>query len=370
MIAHHLSPFLSRLDMALSNNKTSKAFLGKPISLTLLAITTAFLTACNGSAPNNTAESKASTAVSNSKTSVKANTASTPTSCLEQFHQTTPPTLQKENSKKANYALCYQGFSVLYSGVSKTPLWVAEYLTPERLSVKIKREDSFHEETRIPAQHRALLNDYRGSGYDRGHMAPNADMNNTESQYDSFTLTNMVPQAAKNNQDVWRSLEGATRNMVTKYKQSAYVITGPTYEGKEIQQIGKGVLVPTAVYKAIYFPDSGVIGAYYAENHNQVETAELMSVCALERKIGINLFPHLDDEKKRQIYDLPLSAGAIKANQPIKLLKTDNKGKCADPVSAEQQKWQQQQFKPNNFKELSYPQSTTSSKKLKAQESA
>lgn len=64
----------------------------------------------------------------------------------------------------------------MYSGVSKTPLWVAEYLNPQRLSTKIKREDNFHEESRVAERHRALLSDYRGSGYDRGHMAPNGDM--------------------------------------------------------------------------------------------------------------------------------------------------------------------------------------------------
>lgn len=62
----------------------------------------------------------------------------------------------------------------------------------------------------------ALLSDYRGSGYDRGHMAPNGDMPNKESQSDSFSLSNMVPQAPKNNQEVWRKLEEATRAIVTK----------------------------------------------------------------------------------------------------------------------------------------------------------
>ena len=58
----------------------------------------------------------------------------------------------------------------MYSGVSKTPLWVAEALTPQRLSQKIPREDSFHEENNVATEHRATLSDYRGSGYDRGHM--------------------------------------------------------------------------------------------------------------------------------------------------------------------------------------------------------
>ena len=114
--------------------------------------------------------------------------------CLSQFYRDIPPVLAKDSLQKNSYALCFHDFNVMYSGVSKTPLWVAEKLTPQRLSNRIKREDNFHEETRIPEMHRALLSDYRGSGYDRGHMAPNGDMGNTTAQYDSFSLANMVPQ--------------------------------------------------------------------------------------------------------------------------------------------------------------------------------
>ena len=114
--------------------------------------------------------------------------------CLNQFYREQPPVLIKESLKKNSYPLCFNGFNVMYSGVSKTPLWTAEYLSPQRLSQKIKREDNFHEEPRVNATHRALLSDYRGSGYDRGHMSPNADMPNKESQFDSFSLANMVPQ--------------------------------------------------------------------------------------------------------------------------------------------------------------------------------
>lgn len=114
--------------------------------------------------------------------------------CLEQFYRDIPPFLAKASLNKASYPLCFNGFNVMYSGVSKTPLWVAEALTPTRLSQKIPREDSFHEEKKLKAEHRATLSDYKASGYDRGHMAPNGDMPSKASQNDSFSLANMVPQ--------------------------------------------------------------------------------------------------------------------------------------------------------------------------------
>ena len=121
-------------------------------------------------------------------------TQSTQSTCLKQFYRSEPPYLSKASLQKNTTALCFNGFNVMYSGVSKTPLWSAEYLSPARLSQKIKREDSFHEETRLPASDRAVLSDYKGSGYDRGHMSPNADMPDKQSQADSFSLANMVPQ--------------------------------------------------------------------------------------------------------------------------------------------------------------------------------
>jgi len=263
--------------------------------------------------------------------------------CLKQFYRDVPPLLSKDSLKKDSYALCFNDFNVMYSGISKTPLWSAEYLTPERLSIKIKREDNFHEETRVKLAHRALLSDYRGSGYDRGHMAPNGDMNNTAAQYDSFSLANMVPQAPKNNQEVWRKLEEAVRSVVTKQHKDAYVLTGPVFEGKRLKTIGKGVIVPTAVYKAVYLPKQGIIGAYYAPNNNS-QQVKVVSVCYLEEKLGINLFPQLTEQQKRNVYQLPLSAVQVKPNKDISYSHWDGQSQCAEEAKTDAIQVQQREF--------------------------
>lgn len=265
--------------------------------------------------------------------------------CLDQFYRDIPPYLVKESLTKNSYPLCYNGFNVMYSGVSKTPLWVAESLTTQRLSTKIKREDNFHEESRVSAKHRATLADYRGSGYDRGHMAPNADMSNKEAQFHSFSLANMVPQAPKNNQQVWRELEEATRAFVTKQKNEVYVITGPIFAGKKLKTIGNGVIVPTAVYKAIYIPKTDVIGVYYAPNDDSLKV-EIISVCALEEKTGINFFPQLTAEQKRNTYQLPLTANQVKANKKIEYLQWDAESQCAEDIANQDLKALQKQFEP------------------------
>ena len=268
--------------------------------------------------------------------------------CMSQFYREIPPFLAKESLQKNTYPLCFNGFNVMYSGVSKTPLWVAESLTPSRLSQKIPREDNFHEELRIPTEYRATLSDYKASGYDRGHMAPNADMPNKASQSDSFSLANMVPQAPKNNQKVWRELEEATRAIVTKQKHDVYVVTGPTFTSKKLKTIGKNnVIVPTAVFKAIYIPKTGAIGAYYAPNDNSL-TVRVVSVCALEEQLGMNLFPQLTEEQKRNTYKLPLTANAVKANKEIEYSHWDSESQCAEDVSADQIQALKSKFKSDS----------------------
>jgi len=267
--------------------------------------------------------------------------------CLDQFYRDIPPYLAKKSLTKNAFPLCFNGFNVMYSGVSKTPLWVAEALTPQRLSHKIPREDNFHEESSIKAEYRATLADYKASGYDRGHMAPNADMPNKDAQFDSFSLANMVPQAPKNNQQVWRELEEATRAIVTKQKQEVYVVTGPVYSAKKLKTIGNGVIVPTATYKAIYMPKTGAAGVYYADNtlKDTAPKVQVISICALEELTGINIFPQLTEDQKRNTYNLPLKASAVKATQKIAYSHWDAESQCAEEVSADELTVLQKKFK-------------------------
>lgn len=269
------------------------------------------------------------------------------TACLDQFYRDIPPYLAKQSLNKNTYPLCFNGFNVMYSGVSKTPLWVAEALTPQRLSQKIPREDSFHEELSIKSEHRATLSDYKASGYDRGHMAPNADMPNKASQNDSFSLANMVPQAPKNNQQIWRELEEATRAIVTRHKYDVYVVTGPIFAAKKLKTIGKGVIVPTAVFKAIYIPKTGAIGAYYAPNNNSLQV-KVVSICYLEEQLGMNLFPQLTEEQKRNTYNLPLKATAVKANKDIAYSHWDAESQCAEEVNSDTLATLQKEFKSSS----------------------
>ena len=229
--------------------------------------------------------------------------------CSQSFYGGVYPEFTNPKLSDNTQALCMDGFAVMYSGVSRTPLWSAEYLDRKRLqqAKEIDREDSFHEESRLPKSMRAKLSDYSGSGYDRGHLAPNGNMANRSQQYDSFSLANIAPQSPRNNRYIWRNIESATRYLTQQYGE-VYTITGVAFTSKKTKQLADRVLVPSHFFKAVYIPASNQAGVYYAPN-DESERIEVISLDALTAKIGIDVLPVLDAQTKAQAFDLPLKAG-------------------------------------------------------------
>ena len=231
------------------------------------------------------------------------------TQCSESFYGGVYPEFTNPKLSKDTQSLCLDGFAVMYSGLSRTPLWSAEYLDRKRLqqAKEIDREDSFHEESRLPKSMRAKLSDYSGSGYDRGHLAPNGNMANRSQQYDSFSLANIAPQSPRNNRYIWRNIESATRYLTQQYGE-VYTITGVAFTSKKTKQLADRVLVPSHFFKAVYIPASNQAGVYYAPN-DESERIEVISLDELTAKIGIDVLPVLDVQTKAQAFDLPLKAG-------------------------------------------------------------
>jgi endonuclease G len=200
--------------------------------------------------------------------------------------------------------LCFNVFTVMHSGLTRTPLWSAEHLEAHEVesAQQLTRENSFHAETRLPAAQRAELADYARSGFDRGHMAPNGDMPDRDSQRDSFSLANIVPQDGENNRHLWAGIEGVVRKMAKK-EGELYVVTGPAFLGSNVQKIGN-VLVPTHLYKLVYSPRQNAGAAWFVENTADAKP-NVIPIPELERIIGINLLPALSDEEKEKVLVLP-----------------------------------------------------------------
>ena len=231
------------------------------------------------------------------------------TQCSESFYDGNYPEFTNPKLSKDTQLLCFDGFAVIYSGVSRTPLWSAEYLDRKRLqqAKEIDREDSFHEESKLPKSMGANLSDYSGSGYDRGQLAPNGNMGNRSQQYDSFSLANITLHSPRNNHYIWRNIESATRYLTQKHGE-VYTITGVAFTDKKVKQLAGRVLVPSQFFKAVYIPALNQAGVYYAPN-DESEHIEVISVDELTGQIGIDVFPILERSVKAEVLELPLKAG-------------------------------------------------------------
>jgi endonuclease G, mitochondrial len=198
--------------------------------------------------------------------------------CTDQFYHGVPPALQTGTTDGKLRTLCFDGFAVLHSGLSRTPLWSAEHLTADRIAAAraLPRKDSFHAEANLSKDERAELADYAHSPYDRGHMAPDGDMADPASEHDSFSLANMIPQVPSVNRGIWAQLEGKVRGLATRDGE-VYVVTGPIFAGSTLLQLHDRVLVPSGMFKAVYDPKQGWAGAYVVDN---VEGATAREVTA------------------------------------------------------------------------------------------
>ena len=214
--------------------------------------------------------------------------------CRQLFVNGTPPVVSGRNAVQAR-ALCYSQFAVLHSGLSHTPVYVAERLNRSMLlnARENQRADKFFVDARLPARERAELTDYQGSGYDRGHMAPAGDMATTEAMAQSFSLANMVPQAPVNNRKAWADIEKATRHYIMRSAGDVFVITGPVFE-KSSPTIGtNNVWVPQHLFKLVYDPSAKRAWSHWLENSDEARVSKPISYDELVRRTGIEFLPGL-----------------------------------------------------------------------------
>ena len=117
-------------------------------------------------------------------------------------------------------------FITCHDNVHRVPEWVSYHLTAESLSGDAERRDDFRPDPDLSELHRAELDDYVGSGYDRGHMAPAAAFRRSEeAMSETFKLSNMAPQTPTLNRVMWRLLEDDVRELAG-LAGSIWVFTG------------------------------------------------------------------------------------------------------------------------------------------------
>lgn len=198
------------------------------------------------------------------------------------------PAQQIPSSTQTGRDLCFDDFAIYYSPSDKKPIYTVEKLNGEQLqATRPRRTNQFYEEARLPFSERALLADYRGSGYDRGHNVPAGDMTRERGMAQSFSLANIMPQARQNNQGIWaKRVEEPTRMYIKRAAGDVYVFTGSV---GNLGSIGKSkVTIPSHIYKLVYDPNKKLAWAYWLENTDDAQMSAPISYAELVQKTGIN----------------------------------------------------------------------------------
>ncbi|MCV2371363.1 DNA/RNA non-specific endonuclease [Paucibacter oligotrophus] len=187
--------------------------------------------------------------------------------------------------------LCYGSFAVLHSGDTKTPVFVAQRLNKQALGGIKRQNDRFFADARLPRAERAELDDYKRSGYSRGHMAPSGDMATEEALAQSFSLANMVPQSIRHNSGAWSKIEQDTRKYVQRANGDVFVITGPVFDSGSLRIGENGVRVPTHVFKLVFDSQTRKAWAHWQRNADDEVASKPISYSELVQRTGVQWLP-------------------------------------------------------------------------------
>jgi endonuclease G len=189
-------------------------------------------------------------------------------------------------------------YSTLYNHSAHQPLWVAYTITPESITGSAERTNKFMKDPAISPS-TCVSGDYAKSGFDRGHLAPAADMKfSQEAMKESFYMSNICPQRPGLNRLIWKSLETQVRNWA-KMSKSIFVVAGPIF-AKDIphETIGKKnkIFVPEYFFKALLDTNGSdrMIGFIFKNSSSNLSISEhAVSIDKIEEYIGRDLFPQL-----------------------------------------------------------------------------
>ncbi|XP_063754307.1 endonuclease G, mitochondrial isoform X2 [Eleginops maclovinus] len=199
-----------------------------------------------------------------------------------------------------------ESYVTSYDPRTRTASWVIERLNPASLSGPSDRKScNFKEDDR------STNADYRGSGFDRGHLAAAANHKwSQKAMQDTFYLSNVAPQNPHLNQNTWNNLEMLCRSL-TKHYLNVYVCTGPLYlprqeaDGKlyvQYQVLGSNhVAVPTHFFKVLILEQldgRGVeLRSYVLPNEPIDEKVPLerflVPIETIERAAGLQFVPNI-----------------------------------------------------------------------------
>ena len=198
-----------------------------------------------------------------------------------------------------------EGYALGYIEKHEQAAWVVYRLTrSEVLAKAVKRTNRFAEDPEIPTGS-ATAADYRRSGYDRGHLAPAADMAfSVQTMKDSFYYSNMSPQRPQFNRGIWKDLEEQIRQFAIE-EGEIYVVTGPVLSDEKNITIGPNkVTVPSHFYKVVFdlTPPQKMIGFILPNQGNKADLRTFaVTVDKVEELTGLDFFSTIPQPHQEQL---------------------------------------------------------------------
>ena len=193
-------------------------------------------------------------------------------------------------------------YTLSYSEPNEQPEWVYYELTSDMVRGKQKRTDDYRPDEKVSTIS-SQLEDYKGSGYDKGHLCPAGDMKlSYTSMSESFFLSNMSPQNKEFNDGVWNDLENKVRSWALT-KGKLYVVTA----GVLTLNMGKigpdGVTVPKYFYKVLYDSKNEKMIAFLIPNENSPKPLSyfVVTVDSVQKLTGIDFFPELPNSLENSL---------------------------------------------------------------------
>ncbi len=199
----------------------------------------------------------------------------------------------------------YAHYSLSYNEEHEQANWVAYELTSEELNKAADRYHKFLIDTLISTG-TACDADYKYSGYDRGHLAPAADMAfSLTAMKESFYYSNMSPQEPGFNRGIWKKLEAKAREWATE-NEKIYIVTGPVLNGEIKKSIGENkVSVPHHYYKVILdntAPEIKGIGFILSNEKSKMSLQNFaVTIDSVEVFTGFDFFPKLPNRFEKNI---------------------------------------------------------------------
>jgi endonuclease G len=203
--------------------------------------------------------------------------------------------------------LTNEGYIVGYSDTLGNPLWAAYRMQDlAKLPKPAARPDKFETDRRTAA--RVSPDDYSGSGYDRGHLAPNfaiATRYGAKAQRETFLMSNITPQLHSLNAGLWRELELKIATSYPARYGEVWVLTGPVF-GEQPRRLRGGVLIPDAFFLIVIDENEGKLRTLAMivpqEARSDANPASfLTSIDDVQRRTGLDFLSELEDAAEREI---------------------------------------------------------------------